>query len=73
MCVLEEAVLYILELVIMDLRPQNPWLDRPPGVILLVQVGLHLAWPWGWVKTSQEVKEEFIKSWSELSALKGPH
>ena len=33
----------------------------------------HLAWPWGWVKTSQEVKEEFIKGWSELSALKGPH
>ena len=58
------------ELVIMDLRLQTPWMDRPPGVTLLVQVGLHLAWPWGQVNTGQE--RVFLKGWSELSAVRGP-
>lgn len=29
---------FFLELVNMDLRSQNPWMECPPGVILLVQV-----------------------------------
>lgn len=60
------------EPVIMDLRLQTPWMDRPPGIILLVQVGLHLAWPCGQVNTGQEIRRALLKGRSELSAVRGP-